>query len=108
MPSHNAGRIDVSTRWRKSTAWSSEYSSVESVRMRFLTFNSGLTSADEAQRVDTTVWPRLSSQVLSSLRWVVLPDPSGPSNAISNPRDPSRSAMSRRRFGAGVFRAMLR
>ena len=87
----------------KSTACSSEYSSIDSVRIFFRTFSIGLTSADEAHRVDTTSWFLLSSQRVRSLRCVVFPDPSGPSKAMSRPRDSSRPAMSLRScFGVGV------
>ena len=51
-------------------------------------------SGDEAQRVEATLWPRLCSQRFSSLRCVVLPEPSGPSKAINSPRCLSRRLIS--------------
>src|SRR4030095_1555330 len=95
--------MEVTTRCLKSTAWRSEYSSIDSVRIFFRTFSIGLTSADDAHRVDTTSWFLLCSQRVKSLRCVVFPDPSGPSKAISRPREDSRSAISlRSRRGVGV------
>ena len=66
-------------------------------------------SGDDAQLVDTTSSPRLSSHFFSSLRWVVLPEPSGPSNAIRRPREASRSAIKflmRRAFCERAIRSL--
>src|SRR5262245_51902835 len=62
----------------------------------------GRISLDEFHFVVTTSSPSAASQVLNSLRWVVFPDPSGPSKATSNPRRRDRSSKceraSRRNF----------
>jgi len=47
----------------------------------------GLSSSDEFHLVVTTLYsPSAFSHVLSSLRCVVFPEPSGPSKATSSPR----------------------
>ena len=56
-------------------------------RIPFRALMTGLSSSDEFHLVVTTLYsPSAFSHVLSSLRCVVFPEPSGPSKATSSPR----------------------